>query len=122
MLGSLFTRFTSSKDEEVPRHQRREQRWVVTDGTVEIDGELCPLINWSYSGFLAESYGGFRRAGDKVDIVFSVALEDDEPEAGRFEFECQAMLVRIDRESRKVVGAFFEMATATRIEIARHFG
>ena len=118
MLGSLFNRFTSSKDDDAtPLDRRREQRLPVTDGKVEIDGESCPLVNWSYTGFLAEAYGGDHKAGDKVGVKVSVALGD-----GRFEFECPAMLVRVDKESRKVVGAFAEMETATRIEIARHFG
>lgn len=118
MLGSLFKRFSSSNDgDDPPTEQRREQRLAVTDGRVEIDGESCPLVNWSYTGFLAEAYGGDHKAGDKVGVKVSIALGD-----GRFEFECPAMLVRVDSQSRKVVGAFAEMATATRIEIARHFG
>lgn len=118
MLGSLFNRFTSSKDgDDAPQERRREQRLPAIDGRVEIDGESCPLVNWSYTGFLAEAYGGAHKAGDKVGVTLSVALGD-----GRFEFECSAMLVRVDSESRKVVGAFAEMDTATRIEIARHFG
>ncbi len=118
MLGSLFKRFTSSNGgDDAPQDRRREQRLAATDGTVEIDGESCPLVNWSYTGFLAEAYGGERKAGDKVGVKVSIALGD-----GRFEFECPAMLVRVDSESRKVVGAFAEMDTATRIEITRHFG
>ncbi len=118
MLGSLFNRFASSKDDaDAPPERRHEQRLPVTDGTVEIDGESCPLVNWSYTGFLAEAYGGEHKAGDKVGVKVSIALGD-----GRFAFECPAMLVRVDSESRKVVGAFAEMNTATRIEIARHFG
>ena len=118
MLGSLINRFTSSKGgDATPPERRRVQRLPATDGKVEIDGESCPLVNWSYTGFLAEAYGGDHKAGDKVGITISVAFGE-----GRFEFECPAVLVRVDQESRKVVGAFAEMDTATRIEIARHFG
>ncbi len=115
MLGHLFGKRPEA--EQKAPDQRRELRLPVSDGTVEIDGRPCPLVNWSYTGFLARNYTGDKRAGDKVTIAFSVTVGE-----GRCEFECLAMLVRVDRASQKVVGAFVDMDAATRAKIARYVG
>jgi hypothetical protein len=115
MLGNLFARFTRTEVSEADR--RREAREDVPDGTVEIDGRAYPVANWSYSGFLAGCYTGDCKAGDRVDIKFTVHLRDGQA----FEFACKAMMVRVDPESQKIVGAFVEMDAATRAKLARHF-
>ncbi|MDH3593248.1 MAG: hypothetical protein OEU09_00955 [Rhodospirillales bacterium] len=115
MLNTLFARFTRTGEPEADR--RRETRNATPGGTVEIDGRAYPIVNWSYSGFLAESYAGDRKAGDRVDITFTV-----EPGDGRaFAFACKAMMVRVDPEARKLVGAFVEMDAATRAKLSRYF-
>ena len=114
MLRNFFARFGGA--EPTPPEQRREGRESVASGTVEFDGQSYPVENWSYTGFLANSYEGARKAGDQVDIRFTVEAGDQD-----FAFGCKAMLVRVDPASRKIVGAFVDMEAGTRAKIARHF-
>ena len=114
MLNNLFARFTRTEGPEADR--RRESRKDAPGGMVEIDGRAYPVANWSHSGFLAGSYAGDRKAGDRVDITFTV-----EPGDGRtFAFTCKATMVRVDPEARKLVGAFVAMDAATRAKLARY--
>jgi hypothetical protein len=112
MLAKLFAKKDEAEDE-----RRREDREDAAGGTIEIDGTTYPLVNWSYSGFLAKDYTGEHNSGDRAEVTVSVSLDD-----GPFQFSSKAMLVRVDREGQKIVGAFVEMETATRVELARHFG
>ena len=114
MLRNLFGR--SGGAEPAPTERRREHRENVPGGTVEIDGQSYPVENWSYTGFLAGSYEGTRKAGDRVDIRFTVETGGQD-----FAFSCKAMMVRVDPSSKKVVGAFVDMEAGTRAKIARHF-
>lgn len=114
MLRNFFARFGGA--EPTPPEQRREDRQSVASGTVELDGQSYPVENWSYTGFLAGSYEGARKAGDRVDIRFTVDAGGHD-----FTFACEAMLVRVDPASRKIVGAFVDMEAGTRAKIARHF-
>ena len=113
MLGRLFAKI----DRKAPPERRDEPAEPLCEGTVEIDGARYPLVNWSQSGFLAKDYSGDRGARDKAEVTLSVTL------AGYpFEFTTTAMLVRVDRESRKAVGAFVDMETSLKVEIARRVG
>ncbi|MDH3474795.1 MAG: hypothetical protein OEM59_14010 [Rhodospirillales bacterium] len=112
MLAKLFAKKVETEDE-----RRREDREDVAGGTIEIGGATYPLVNWSYSGFLAKDYTGEHNSGDRVEVIVSVLLDD-----GPLQFSSRAILVRVDREGRKIVGAYVEMDTATRVELARHFG
>ena len=115
MLNGLFARFTRTEEPEADR--RRETRKAVPGGTVEIDGRTYPIANWSYGGFLAGSYAGDRKAGERADITFTVEIG-----TGRaFSFTCKAMMVRVDPEAQKLVGAFAEMDAATRAKLSRFF-
>lgn len=114
MLRNLFARLGGT--ESAPPERRREHRENVAGGTVEFDGQSYPVENWSYTGFLAGSYEGPRKAGDRVDIRFTLDAGDQD-----FTFSCTAMLVRVDPASRKIVGAFVDMEAGTRAKIARHF-
>jgi hypothetical protein len=115
MLNNLFARFTRTEESEADR--RRETRRTAPGGKVEIDGRTYPIENWSYSGFLAGPYAGERKAGERVDITFTVEPDDGQA----FAFACKAMMVRVDPEARKLVGAFVEMDAATRTKLARYF-
>ena len=82
-----------------------------------MDGEAFPLVNWSQSGFLAKGYTGDRSSQEKVEVTLSVTI------AGKpYEFTTIAMLVRVDRESQKAVGAFVDMDTSLKVELARRIG
>ncbi len=113
MLRNLFSKF--GRAEQAPPERRREGRKSMAGGTVEIDGQSYPVENWSYTGFLAGSYAGPRKAGDRVDVKLTV-------DAGGqgFAFACQATMVRVDPASRKVVGAFVDLEASTKAKIARY--
>ena len=114
MLRNLFARLGAS--EPAPPERRRGSRENLAGGTVEIDGQGYPVENWSYTGFLAGSYEGTLKAGDRVDIKFTVDTGGQD-----FTFSCKAMMVRVDPSLRKIVGAFVDMEAGTRAKIARHF-
>jgi len=114
MLRKLFPKLGGA--EPAPPERRRDDRKKLAGGTVEIDGQSYPVENWSYTGFLAGSYAGSRKAGDRVDIRFKVGTGGQ-----TFEFSCEAMMVRVDPESQKIVGAFVDMEAGTKAKIARHF-
>jgi hypothetical protein len=115
MLNTLFARF--GRTEEPAAGRRRETRRAAAGGKVEIDGRAYPVANWSYSGFLAGAYAGDRKAGDRVDITFTVETGGGQTLA----FACEAMMVRVDPEGQKLVGAFVDMDPATRTKLARYF-
>ena len=114
MLRNLFPKF--GRAEQAPPERRREGRERVAGGTVEIDGQRYPVDNWSYTGFLAGPYAGPRKAGERVDVRFTV-----EADGQGFEFACQATMVRVDPASQKIVAAFVDMEAGTRAKLARHF-
>ena len=96
--------------------RRREGRERVTGGQVTIDGKICHLNNWSSSGFEAESYDGSHEVGDKVPISFFVEIAE-----GTQAFECQAIIVRVEREKGLIAGAFVHLDRADRVKLARYF-
>lgn len=114
MLGKLFAR----KAESVVLQERRDgDRRPVKNGSVELDGVCYPLVNWSYSGFLARGYGGARQSRERVDVTLTFDLDD-----GPFEFTTKVYLVQVDREGEQLVGSFVEMSPALRVEMARRIG
>ena len=86
-------------------------------GTIHMDGAAYPLVNWSQSGFLAKDYTGERSAREKLQVTLSVTLA-----GSPYEFTTTAMLVRVDRDGRKAVGAFVDMETSLKVEMARRLG
>ena len=114
MLGKLFAR----KAETVVVNERRDgERRPVENGSVELDGVRYPLVNWSYSGFLARDYTGDRKSRERVDVKLTFELDD-----GPFEFTSKAYLVQVDRDGNKLVGSLVEMSPALRVEMARRVG
>lgn len=98
------------------RDRRRERREEVTLGTVEIGGRICPVKNWSATGFLAAPCDCKYRDGDSVDIRFEVDIPGKS-----VRFTCKAILVRVDRESGEVAGVFTMMDQDDRVLLADHF-
>ncbi len=95
---------------------RREIREPVSDGTAQIDGADCPLIDWSASGFLASGYRGAAKRGDRPELHFTVHLKG-EP----FYFHCKALIVRVDRAKQHVAGVFVDMDVEDRLAINQYF-
>lgn len=89
---------------------------AAVDGTVELDGARYPLKTCNSRGFVAASYDGGRKEGDKVAISFSAAVADE-----RVEFACDAKVLGVDAEQGELVGVFVGMDRDTRATLARHF-
>ncbi len=80
--------------------RRAAPREEVPDWLVWIGGKTYPLKDWSDSGFLATSCTHDVAVGDVLDLTFSV------PADTRFEFSCQATVVRVDRETQELAATF----------------
>jgi hypothetical protein len=80
--------------------RRREPREEVPGWLVWIEGKTYPVKNWSESGFLATPCAYDTAVGEVLDLTFSV------PADTRFEFSCQATVVRVDPESQELAAAF----------------
>ena len=114
MFAKLFAKASPPAAADDRRAGRRRQ---AVDGVVEIDGAHYPLESWSHTGFLAHSYSGPRKGGEKLEIAVSVVCDGE-----AFNFTCQAMTVRVDPASQKLVGAFVDLDARLRAEIARRYG
>ena len=112
MFGNLLDKLTRSGGGGAPAPAAPRPQ-----GSVEIDGQSCSLESWSFTGFLATEYDGVLSAGDHVPVRCHLELGDQS-----FEIACQAKLVRVDPESRKLVGAFFDMPPTVRAKMVRLFG
>jgi hypothetical protein len=116
MLGTLISKAATLPSLWRGASRRRERREPLQGATIAIDGADYAAENWSASGFLATPCHLDREVGDRVAISFSAPLPE-----GRFDFECEAILVRIDAENGEVAGAFVMMDTKTQVGIAQHF-
>lgn len=109
MFSSLFRRLSSSCSD-----RRIEPRGTRVDGHVSIDGETYPLKDWSRRGFSAGAYGAEHYPGDKVAL--NVRLEvDGEPLA----FDCQAVVIWVDRDQRELAGVFTDLDLRVQEKIMR---
>ena len=99
-----------------PEDRRRERREEVSDGTARFGGETYPLTDWSARGFCLEPCVTDHKIGDRLDIDFSVAIGD-----GRLEFNCRALVLRVDKERRQMAGIFATVDEETRQAIDEHF-
>ncbi len=80
--------------------KRGAPRENLSDWLVWIAGKTYPLKNWSDSGFLAASCDFETEVGAVLDLTFSV------PADTRFEFSCQATVVRVDPERHELAATF----------------
>lgn len=85
--------------------------------TVEIDGVDHAVSDWSASGFLATSYAGDHRRGNRVKVRFRASLGDDE-----FSFSCRAIVIRAAPEEGELAAKFVALDAEIKREIAKHFG
>lgn len=81
------------------KERRSEPRVDLDRATVRLEDRVYPLKNWSAHGFLAGSYDGELKVGDKVEIRVSV------PFVGvAREFSGLARVVRVDEDRAEIVG------------------
>jgi hypothetical protein len=99
------------------KNRRWAERQTTTGGTVEIDGQSLPLIDWSASGFLATSYAGDHRRGNRVKVRFAASLPDR-----KLEFSCRAIVIKADPERGELAAKFVGISDEAKSVIAEHFG
>ena len=100
----------SKRAEPAPAHAPERG----TEGSIEIDDQKLVLESWSYTGFLARDYRGPRRAGEDLQVSCNLTFKGKP-----LSFSCRAKLIRVDRESRKLVGAFIDLDPAAKTRMAQ---
>ncbi|WP_193368649.1 hypothetical protein [Pelagibius marinus] len=109
MFSSLFRRFSS------PCSDRRiEPRGTEVDGHVFIDGKAYPLKDWSRRGFSAGAYSAEHYPGDKIALTVELDIEDE-----ALTFDCQAVVIWVDRERRELAGVFTDLDLRVQEKIMR---
>lgn len=97
--------------------RRREPRETVSDGWVRIYGDTYPLRNWSRSGFLVNSCTADYKIADRVEVRANIPVDAD-----WLEFNCHALVARVEKAREELAGVFLIMDNATRAKIDSHFG
>ncbi len=95
------------------KERRSEPRVDLDRATVRLEDRVYPLKNWSAHGFLAGSYGGELKVGDKVEIRVSV------PFVGvAREFSGLARVVRVDEDRAEIGGIWKPWAKSGRAKLS----
>ena len=106
------------EDRSQPETEKpRSERYSVAKRTVHIDGNVYPVRNCSAFGLLAASYGGDRKAGDMIQITYSISVGDQE-----LEIHCIAVVIWVDKEKRLLGGLITEMDEESQQLLLRQFG
>ncbi|GAB4393772.1 MAG: hypothetical protein Tsb0032_14420 [Kiloniellaceae bacterium] len=91
-----------------------EPRGSRIDGFISLDGKDYPLKDWSRRGFSAGAYAAEHYPGDKIVLNVQVDV-DGEP----LMFDCQAVVVWVDRERKELAGVFTELDMRIQEKIMR---
>jgi hypothetical protein len=97
--------------------RRTDQRLPVEHGTVVIGDQTYPLKNWSTRGFLASSYTGDHKEGDRISVRFSVLFVERQ-----LEFSGEARVIRVDAERQELAGLLVLMGEEWNDAFSRYFG
>jgi len=119
-LSNAVMRALSRSKNSLPRNGERshhEGREEAIDGTVQIRGAMYPVKNWSSRGFLAAFCGADCKVADRVNITFAVPSA-----AGNLEFDCRAIVVRVDKDTQQLAGVFISLDESAQKAISVHFG
>ncbi|OUS12953.1 hypothetical protein A9Q97_05525 [Rhodospirillales bacterium 47_12_T64] len=95
---------------------RREGREFGVLGDITFNETSYEIDNWSASGFAVSGYEGSLIRGDHIDVTFKLELD-----GGTIEFDCKAIIVRVEETRKILAGVFVEMDTDTRVTIANYF-
>lgn len=109
MVFSLFRRLASPSSE-----RRLEPRGTRIAGHISLEGRNYPLKDWSRRGFSAVGVGTLLYPGDKVALSVEIDLEG-EP----LSFDCNAVVVWVDRERKEVAGVFTDLDLRVQEKIMR---
>ncbi len=96
--------------------RRSEPRLPVEHGTVVIGDQTYPLKNWSTRGFVASSYTGDHREGDRISVSFSVLFVNRQ-----LEVSGKARVVRVDAEHQELAGRLVAMGAEWNDAFSRYF-
>ena len=96
--------------------RRSEPRLPVEHGTVVISDQTYPLANWSTRGFLASSYTGDHKKGDRISVSFSVLFVNRQ-----LEFSGKARVIRVDAELQELAGRLMVMGDEWNDAFSRYF-
>ena len=98
------------------KDRRTEPRLPVEHGTVVIGDQTYPLKNWSTRGFVASSYTGDHKEGDRISVSFSVLFVNRQ-----LEFSGKARVVRVDAELQELAGRLVLMGDEWNDAFSRYF-
>ena len=98
------------------KDRRRDPREDVDDGSVEIHGQIFPVKNWSAHGFLAKPCDVGCNIADELDVKIVIRFASEV-----IEFNCQAIVVRIDKKRLELGAALVKLDDAAELAVARHF-
>ncbi len=97
--------------------KRREEREEIWNGIVEINGQAFYVTDWSARAFMAKPCVIDCEINDRVDIKFSAHLP-----SGPIKFDCQGIVVRIDKKNQELAANFAMLDDEAEIAITEHFG
>ncbi len=98
------------------KDRRRDPREDVDDGSVEIHGQIFPVKNWSAHGFMAKPCDVGCNIADELDVKIVMRFASEV-----IEFNCQAIVVRIDKKRLELAAALVKLDDAARLAVASHF-
>lgn len=99
MVLSLFRRLTGARAD-----RRREARRSRIDGRVRVEGRHYSLKDWSRRGFSVVGVAPDFYPGDRI----ALSVEVDLPQQP-LSFDCQAVVVWVDRERKELAGVFTDL-------------
>jgi hypothetical protein len=89
-------------------HPRKDQRRVVDDTFVVIDGAVCKIINISLRSFLCSGYKGAAKEDDEI-VVDELLMADD----SRIVVNATARVMRLDAANKELAAVFTNMNSTT---------
>lgn len=96
------------------RDNRAEPRLGAHEGSILIDGRGYPLDNWSSAGFAVMAYKGDRKAGEEIDITYSLYINKRQ-----VQLHSRAMVIWRDNERNRMGATVVEMDEESRNQLKR---
>lgn len=90
------------------QQQRKDQRRVVDDTFVIIDGNTCKVVNISLRSLLCVGYKGAAKEGDEI-VIEDLLMADD----SRVRVNSAAKVMRLDAAKKELAAVFLDMNTKT---------
>jgi hypothetical protein len=88
--------------------QRKDQRRIVDDTFVVIDGTTCKVVNISLRSLLCLGYKGAAKEGDEI-VIEDLLMADD----SRVRVNSAAKVMRLDASKKEMAAVFLDMNEKT---------